>query len=519
MKTDSAHLAHVRKVADAILYEGYLLYPYHLQAQKNQARFQFGVLMPPAYAAVDDCEPSVSQTECLVECPDDAQVRVLVRFLQLRHRGIERLSPETGEFHEVDALAVDGTEYTSWDEAAEREQWAELPVSELSGQGRDIEFHIWAGETAEDLTDAQGRPAGRQVYRWQAILGMIRMQAERVAGPYGALRLRVRLENETVPGTALRSRDDGLRHAMIGAHVLIWVPGGRFLSMTDPPEWAAAAVAECANVGTWPVLAGPADCRDLLLSSPVILYDHPEIAAESAGELFDATEIDEILTLRTMALTDAEKRQARATDPRAAQIMDRLDGMPPEMLERMHGAIRYLESAPAGAGSGGAGPGTGVAGPGPGVAAPGSGVAGSGLGVAAPGRGVAGPGSGVAGPGSGPAAAGTDPGAAVLRPAVPWWDPGADTSVSPDTDHIMVSGTRVARGTRVRMRPGSRRADAQDLFLVGREAVVQAVLHDVDGQVHVAVSPDDDPAAELQRNHGRFLYFAPDEIEPIPEPG
>ena len=214
------------------------------------------------------------------------------------------------------------------------------------------------------------------------------------------------------------------------------------------------------------------DCRDLLLSSPVILYDHPEVAAESPGELFDATEIDEILTLRTLALTDAEKQQARATDPRAAQIMDRLDGMPPEMLERMHGAIRYLKSAPAGAGLG---------------------------------------------PGREPAEL-PSPGEVTDPPSVPWWDPGSDTSVSPETDHVVIGGVRVARGSRVRMRPGSRRADAQDLFLAGREAIVQAVLHDVDGQLHVAVSPDHDPAAELQRSHGRFLYFAPDEIEPIDEP-
>jgi hypothetical protein len=98
---------------------------------------------------------------------------------------------------------------------------------------------------------------------------------------------------------------------------------------------------------------------------------------------------------------------------------------------------------------------------------------------------------------------------------VPWWDPGADSSVSPETDHVIVAGVRVARGSRVLMQPGARRADAQDLFLIGREATVQAVLHDVDGDVHLAVSPDDDPAAELQRNHGRFLYFSPDEVQPI----
>ena len=100
---------------------------------------------------------------------------------------------------------------------------------------------------------------------------------------------------------------------------------------------------------------------------------------------------------------------------------------------------------------------------------------------------------------------------------MPWWDPGSDASVSPETDHVLIDGIRVSRNSRVRMQPGSRRADAQDLFLAGREAIVEAVLFDVDGQVHLAVTPVDDPAADLQRNHGRFLYFAPDEVQPLPQ--
>jgi hypothetical protein len=483
MRLDPAHLEHARKVADAILYEGYLLYPYRGSAQKNQARFQFGVLVPPAYQAVDAYEPSAFQTECLVECPDDAQVLVTVRFLRLQRRTIQEVPPDGGQARDVGALQVDGLEYTSWDEAAEQQQQAAVGVATLLSQDRNLAFHVGCGEVSEDLTDARGRLAGRVIRRWAALDGLIHLSAERVAGPYGVLRLRLRAENHSAPEVEPRTRDDALRHALIAAHALIGVPGGTFLSPTDPPEWAAPAVAACTNIGTWPVLAGPADCRDLMLSSPVILYDHPEVAAESAGDLFDATEIDEILTLRTLALTDAEKRQARATDPRAADLMDRMDSLPPEMLERMHGAIRYLKSVPGGETVGGV--------PSPGE--PWAPAAPDGL-----------PGDPVAG-----------------RPQVPWWDPGSDSSVSPQTDHVVIAGVRVARGSKVRMRPGSRRADAQDLFLVGRTALVEAVLHDVDGQVHVAVSPEHDPAAELQRSHGRFLYFAPDELEPIgpEEPG
>jgi hypothetical protein len=475
MRLNPEHLAHARRVADAILYEGYLLYPYRQSSQKNQVRFQFGVLMPAAYAEVDPHEGAVSQTECLLECSDDAQLRVLVRFLHLQERVVQGISPETGEMHDVGALYVDGTEYTCWTEAAEREQQVTMSVAALLAGDRTMEFHVGGGSTTEKLADATGRPAGQLIRSWQPLDGVLRLHAERVAGPFQALRLRIRVENATEPAAPLRTRDDGLARALIAAHVLAGVPGGAFLSLTDPPEWASAAVAACENVGTWPVLAGPPECRDLMLSSPVILYDHPEIAAESAGDLFDATEIDEILTLRTLALTDAEKREARATDSRAAELIDRLDGLPQEMIDRMHGAIRYLRSAPAGAAIAGARPPAGLEQLPPPV----------------------------------PGATVTDP------PATPWWDPGADASVSPETDHVLVAGVRVARGSRVVMRPGSRRADAQDLFLAGREAVVEAVLHDVDGEIHLAVTPVDDPGADLRASHGRFLYFAPDEVEPL----
>ena len=473
-EVDPGHLAHARRVADAILYEGYLLYPYRQSSQKNQVRFQFGVLMPPGYFAVDPHESAASQTECLLECGDDAQVTVVARFLQFQDRIVAGISPETGELHEVGALYVDGFEHTSWNEAAEREQHLTVAVGTLLDRDQELAFTLPAGESAEPIADAAGRPAGRLVRRWAALDGAITLHAERVAGPYQALRLRARLENRS--GAApLATREDGLRHALIAAHLLIGAPGGRFLSMTDPPEWATAAVAQCQNAGTWPVLAGPEGCRDLLLSSPVILSDHPEVAAESAGDLFDATEIDEILTLRTLALTDAEKRAARSTDRRAADLLDRLDHLPPEMLDRMHGAIRYLRSVPGQA----AGPDGGLDG----------GLAGGAMDLGEP--------------------------PVFSTPDTPWWDPGADRSVSPDTDHVLVAGVRVARGSRVVMRPGSRRADAQDIFLAGREAQVEAVLQDVDGQVHLAVTPVDDPAADLQRSHGRFLYFAPDEVETL----
>ena len=292
------------------------------------------------------CEPSASQTECLLECRDDARVDIGLRFLHLQHRTAQRIDPATGEASDVDTVLVDGTEYGSFDEAVEREQHLSGRIADLLDADAELRFDIPASEEAEELTGPGGAPAGRLVRRCAPLTGALVVRAERAPGPYGVLRLRVRVENRTEPQVPLRSRDDGLKYSLIAAHLLIGVTGGTFLSMTDPPEWAAGEVAACVNTGTWPVLAGPAECRDLMLSSPVILYDHPEVAPESAGDLFDATEIDEILTLRTLALTDAERQEARATDQRAADLIDRLDGLPPEMLERMHGAIRYLSPAP-----------------------------------------------------------------------------------------------------------------------------------------------------------------------------
>jgi hypothetical protein len=467
------HLDHAREVADAILYEGYLLYPYRKSAQKNQARFQFGVLMPPDYSVVDAHEPSASQTECLLEAGDDAELWIATRFLHLRRRTVQAVDPGTGGLHDVDSMRVDGIEYSAWDEATDREHRVTVPVKSLLTDG-DAEFrwHVDDGQETEDITGSDGAQAGRLIHRWGELDAAIKVHAERLPGPYGVLRLQVRVENRTMLRTTPSHRGDGLRHALISAHSLIGADHGTFLSMTDPPEWASPLVAACTNTGTWPVLAGPADCANLMMASPIILYDHPEIAPESAGNLFDATEIDEILTLRTLAMTDDEKADARSTDPRAADLLDRLDALPPEMLEKMHGAIRYLEPK--------AGP--------------------------------------VSRQPAEPAEYRTpvDPSEyTVEQPSAPWWDPGADSSVSPETDHVIVDGVRVAKGSIVTMRPGSRRADAQDLFLADRQGVVEAVLFDVDGHVHLAVTPHIDPElAELQRSHGRFLYFSPDEIEP-----
>ena len=212
------------------------------------------------------------------------------------------------------------------------------------------EFAIAGGEDREPL-DEPGSPDGTgpryAVRRREPLAGTVSVRAIGVPGPWRAVRLQVRVENRTAVSPVPQRREDALPSALIAAHTIISVSGGEFISMTDPPIWAQPAVAECQNQGGWPVLADPGGGRQVVLSSPIILYDHPELAAESPGELYDGTEIDEILTLRTLALSDAEKAEARATDPRAAALLDRVESMDAETMARLHGTIRSPRPAPA----------------------------------------------------------------------------------------------------------------------------------------------------------------------------
>ena len=275
---------------------------------------------------------------------------MLVRFLHVQAKTVEAVDVEAGTFNEVPALPVDGSELVPWDEATEQEVTVEVPLARLLAGELATPFERPGGRRVEPVHSAAGRLAGRTVRRRWPVMGAVRLSAERLEGPYGLVRLRLVVENASAWHDPGADRAVALRHSLVAAHSLLGVDQGVFLSLLDPPEWAKPAAEACQNLHTWPVLIGDEGRRDAMLSSPIILYDHPTIAPESPGDLFDSTEIDEILTLRTMALTEDEKREARATDERAAAIIDRVDNMPPELLERLHGAVRYLKGVEGAAG-------------------------------------------------------------------------------------------------------------------------------------------------------------------------
>jgi hypothetical protein len=325
-----------RAVADAVLYEGYLLYPYRSTSSKNQSRWQFGVVGPPGAEEAGLGEASSMTMQTVLETGGRAgKLVVHVRFLQLQHRQIHDTAGTA-----VPEVVVGGATWTTWDEAVEREVELTIPVESPEG-GTTVPIQVPGNAEFEPLVGFDGTDGGAVVRRTWPLSAELRLQVM----PHGDHSV-LDLVLQNVHPVETTDRESASRFSLIGLHVLIEAHGVAFVSMVDPPASAASLVAGCRQDRCWPVLTGAPGDTDLLLGSPIILYDYPEIAAESAGALFDATEIDEILTLRVMTMTEHEKAEARATDPRAREIIDRCDAMTPEDLQRLHGVFRDPHAGP-----------------------------------------------------------------------------------------------------------------------------------------------------------------------------
>ncbi|MGI9070933.1 MAG: hypothetical protein ACR2JB_06320 [Bryobacteraceae bacterium] len=306
----------VEEIANAVLYEGYLLYPYRASAVKNRQRWNFGILYPRAFAeAQRSADRWTTQTECLIRPLGlDAALNVTARFLHIIQRS-------------------DG-----WQEAAERDvNVRELTLSDLSLRPVRHTFDSPASRETDE----------RFVRTGEFIEGAIEVQCEPLTN--GLVKLRVDVSNTAIFDDAKpSSRERALLLSLASAHTILELKGGEFISLLDTPDEYREAAAQCRNLGTYPVLVGDEDQRNAILSSPIILYDYPQIAPESAGPLFDGTEIDEILTLRIMTLSNEEKLEMSRVDDRARQILERTEAMPPEQLMKMHGILRGMRREKAG---------------------------------------------------------------------------------------------------------------------------------------------------------------------------
>jgi hydrogenase maturation protease len=344
----------VEQIADAVLYEGYILYPYRPSAVKNQQRWNFGALCPESFVvAQKGTESSTMQTQCLVQINKKTSLDLTIRFLHLSLREVaERVSScelpshDCGHFVDdkarhfkfVPALILKGTTWQTWQEAIERE--VVIPKIDLIPRApQAFGFSFPSNRTTELLVDeAAGEAVGLVVRTQFEITGTVEVSAFPIDAD--VTKLTVVIRNLSRLAAAAVGRDDALTCSFVSTHTILEVRDGVFLSQLDPPAAYREASRECVNRGTYPVLVGAAGERNCMLSSPIILYDYPEIAPQSAGSLFDGTEIDEILTLRIMTLTDAEKREARNADALARQLLERTESMSAEQLMKLHGVMR-----------------------------------------------------------------------------------------------------------------------------------------------------------------------------------
>jgi hypothetical protein len=449
----------VEKIAAAVLYEGYVLWPYRRSAQKNQRRWTFGGVYPRAYSEAEGGnDPWLMQTQCLV-VGERPTVEVKVRFLHVVERKVAKLrgagTIRTGGFETrpyqrvgeglefVDELRVGGQRYLAWEEAAEREVVAsDLGLADLETPARTA-ISVPAGIEEEPLADDGGAVVGALVRSWNSLEGTVEVEAEPVRE--GLFELTVKIMN-TAPWSG-QNREETLGQTLVSTHTILKVEGGEFVSLMDPPQELERLAQECENMKTWPVLAGEEGDKHTILSSPIILYDYPRIAPESPGDLFDGGEIDQLLTLSILSLTDEEKEEARATDPRAREILDRSESLTEEDLMGLHGAVRGFQ---------------------------------------------------------------TLRGGEQIDPfEVEGLERPAPTSVT-------AGGVEVRTGSRVRLWPQAGR-DIFDLALSGKVAIVEKIEQDFEDRVLLAVSVEDDPGREMVDMPvlGHRFFFSPEEVEPL----
>lgn len=411
--------AMVDSIVRAVLYEGYILYPYR-RGTKNQHRWTFGGLFPRAYReAIGHLEPCMAQTQCLLRGNDRTKLSVNVRFLQLIERTVR-----TPAGTQLDQIEVNGKRYQSWQEATERSVSLELVLRERK---REAHFELPASEATEPLLDENQHHAANLVRTQRAIAGTANVNVEDLQEE--VFKLTVRVQNQTpLDDPKSLGREQALLHSMASTHIVMSVTDGEFVSQIDPPEALKHLSAQCKNIGVWPVLVGEPGETDCLLASPIILYDYPQVAPESPGDLFDGTEIDEILSLRIMTLTDEEKRDVADLDERGAAMLQRTERLAREQLMRLHGTMRPPRSVQA----------------------------------------------------------------------------------------VHVRNAELRVGDRVLLNPRGQ-ADAFDLILRGKTATITAIEQDYENRIHLAVTVDDDPGADIGAagQIGHRFYFGLNDVEPL----
>jgi len=279
----SSSKSHLDRLVDSLLFEGYALYPYTPGATKNATPTPFGIVYPTDYADRQMHAFDRMQLQCVVT-DADALVTGEVRFLQ-----------PSGDKHKA------------------------------------VERRVQLGAAPSVVS-----------FEFDELDGRAELIVERLPDGHGRVTLSVTNTTQLTEEEATADRKDALLKSMLSTHLLTRVEGGKekFLS---PLERGDDGVAGCCNVNTWPVLATKDD--DAILGPTIMLPDHPELAPESVNDFFDGTEIEEALVLHIQALSDQEREEIAAQDPKVREMLARADATTPQQLMDLHGRVR-LEDPP-----------------------------------------------------------------------------------------------------------------------------------------------------------------------------
>ena len=397
----------VEELVGSLLYEGYALYPYTPGSTKNATPTPFGIVYPPAYAESQPAAHPLARLECALEAGPEAELRATVRFLQAAgagHRGLERRL-ELGPVRLVELARPN-----------------QGPLREFSFEPED-----GAGP---------------------AIAGRVRMRAELLGPELARVKLCVHNSTEIAHPSEI-SRAEALRHSLLSVHPLLEVEDGRFVSPLERQGVRGDAVSGCEPLNTFPVLVGDRDRA--VLGAAIALPEHPELAPESLGNLFDNTEIEEALLLHVQALSEGEREAIAGQDPAVREMIERADAVSNEEMLDLHGRLTFAEPEPGGD------------------------------------------------PVEQP------PSNSERRPP-----PGVD-AVKGEVE-TEVGGAPLRRGDTVVLRPGTE-GDVFDKILDGRSATIERIYRGYDDRVYLGVTVDDDPGQDLLRETGRYLFFFGDEVE------
>lgn len=293
-----------------------MLYPYRPSALKNRQRWSFGILYPPDYEEVPrGTERSSMHSECLLQPKRGCRISVNLRFLHLVRR----------------PTAAPNAEFESTTESFEQVTPRSLEFHPDIDMGQPQRFEFDFPESCSD--------GGPDISTRCGLRGSLTFTTESIARD--VLKLSIGVRNETHSSSIL-DRDSAMPRSLLSAHLILAAECGEFASLLDPPEEYRGDVRACRNIGNFPVLVGTDGERDVMLCSPIILYDYPQIAPESAGDFYDSTEMDEMLTLRVMTLSEPEKAEMRCTGDHMRALLERTEQTAREQLMKTHGTIRSL---------------------------------------------------------------------------------------------------------------------------------------------------------------------------------